>query len=617
MRGKFVRDLGNGFLDHGIATPMSNHRGIVATVDGQGRNVALVWLFDIRGGYALLVIDAETGRSEEIPMPFPPGGNCPFSSLLSSRNRYYTHFNSYFAEFDTASRKFTFCHATTPNMAMGMTEDDRGRIWAVSYPDSAVLCYDPGDGTFRDYGAVHKENWAQYQRHVAADDAGWIYFAIGNTASQIIILDPKTGNATPALPPEERGIGTAMVYRDEDGKVYGQALAGPDGKWYRFHKGKAIRLDKPPVQHPRPIITSSQGLFHDKFPDGTRLVAVDLINRAMTTRRPDGSEHKVPFDYTSEGSHIMSIAVAPDSTLCGGTAFPMRHFIYDPADGAWTNHEAYCQYNTVARQGDRFFVGGYPWGFLLEWDPAAPWKDAKKNDASCNPRWHIECDPDVYRPHILLAHPDGKTLILGGTPGYGYTGGGLLIWDRRTNTGTILRHTDLLPEHSVMSLVALPDGRLLGGSTTDPGTGGERKAKVAELFFFDLSSKRITWHEAVLPDVPGYLTLAVGRNGIVYGMADAHRFFAFDPATRRVLHEEVTTEPYGPIGYQQGQRKLVMGANGTMYLMLLNTICRVDYATHRLQLAVKPPVEIHSGGDVLGDRVYFASASRLCSWLIG
>ena len=47
-----TEDLGNGFQDHGVATPVSNHRGTVATIDGQGRNVVLVWLFDHRGGYA-------------------------------------------------------------------------------------------------------------------------------------------------------------------------------------------------------------------------------------------------------------------------------------------------------------------------------------------------------------------------------------------------------------------------------------------------------------------------------------------------------------------------------------------------------------------------------------
>ena len=56
-------DLGNGFLHHGVATPVSNHRGTVATVDGDGKNVVLLWLFDHRGGYALLLIDAESGKA--------------------------------------------------------------------------------------------------------------------------------------------------------------------------------------------------------------------------------------------------------------------------------------------------------------------------------------------------------------------------------------------------------------------------------------------------------------------------------------------------------------------------------------------------------------------------
>ena len=36
-----TQELGNGFYDHGVATPISNHRGTVATVDGDGRNVAM------------------------------------------------------------------------------------------------------------------------------------------------------------------------------------------------------------------------------------------------------------------------------------------------------------------------------------------------------------------------------------------------------------------------------------------------------------------------------------------------------------------------------------------------------------------------------------------------
>ncbi len=138
-----TEDLGNGFRHHGVATPVSNHRGTVATVDGDGNPVVLVWLFDHRGGYGILMIDATTGESVTYPTPFPPGGDTPYASILSSRNRYYTHFNSWFCEFDPTVPGFTFYEQTARQMAMSMTEDDSGVIWSASYPNDGIVSFDP------------------------------------------------------------------------------------------------------------------------------------------------------------------------------------------------------------------------------------------------------------------------------------------------------------------------------------------------------------------------------------------------------------------------------------------------------------------------------------------
>jgi hypothetical protein len=106
---------------------------MVATADGHGRDVMLVWLYDHCGGYALLVIDAETGASEQFATPYPWRGDGPFASLLSREGEYYTHFGSHFSEFDPAKRAFTFVGKTGPQMAMSLTEArpagrDRGKF---------------------------------------------------------------------------------------------------------------------------------------------------------------------------------------------------------------------------------------------------------------------------------------------------------------------------------------------------------------------------------------------------------------------------------------------------------------------------------------------------------
>src|SRR5205814_4776557 len=171
-----------------------------AAVDGDGNNVLLVLLMDHRGGYELLLIEAQTGKTQEFAMPFfAPGKefDAPYTSLLSSKGKFYTHFNSNFVEFDPAKRAFSFTKETTPQMAMSMTEDDHGVIWSATYPQSGIVSFDPRTRQFRDYGHVYPQNWAQYPRSVAADDAGWIYIGVGSAQNQILILDRESGTATP------------------------------------------------------------------------------------------------------------------------------------------------------------------------------------------------------------------------------------------------------------------------------------------------------------------------------------------------------------------------------------------------------------------------------------
>jgi hypothetical protein len=217
---------------------------------------------------------------------------------------------------------------------------------------------------------------------------------------------------------------------------------------------------------------------------------------------------------------------------------------------------------------------------------------------------------------MLLAHPNGKTVVMAGTPGYGLTGGGMLFWDRDTSEHTLLEHTDILPEHSTMSLVPLPDGKLLGGSTVGAGTGGEQKAEVAELFIMDIDSKTLDWHETVFPGVNSYTDLCVSPGGLIYGIADQKKFFVFDAAQRTVVHEQDLGEELGRTTSQQGPRAFVSDTSAeTVYILFVKGVARVgdDYG---ITMLAESPVKIGPGGDILNGRIYFGSGSHLYSYKV-
>ena len=611
-------DLGNGFSQHGVAAPVSTHRGVVATVDGDGRNVVLAWLYDHRGGYGLLMIDAETGKSETFATPYPWNGDGPYASILSRDNKFYTHFGSHFCEFDPVRRAFTFHHQSVPQMAMSMTEDDRGVIWSVTYPNSGLVSFDPRTREFHDYGSLNKENWRQYPRSIAADDAGWIYFSLGSTARQIVIFDPQTGRATPLLFCQAAfptGVSDCIAIRAARSKRrWRQSRNTPATNSTGAKHANSHRL---PPANPGRSLPEARRFSKKRFPDGKQLKLFDLLERRLAVEDPKTKKsHEVRFDYVSEGAYVVGLTTAPNGTICGGSSFPMRFFSYDPRADAWTRCACYGQWNTTARQGDRFFAGGYGHGFLLEWDPSRPWLATDQNKADSNPRFLTQCHPTINRPHALLPHPDGKTVVLAGTPGYGYTGGGLLFWDRSTRERVLLEHTDLIPEHSTFSMVALPESQLLGGTTTDAGTGGERKAQMAELYLLDLNTKKIVWHEPLLPGVQSYNALVLGPTGKVYGFADRTIFFVFDPQTRIIVHQEKLPAALGKTNTQQGPRVFVMSPNGTIYALFERSIARLDCAANRFDVLARSPVPIGPGSDWLDGRIYFAFQSRLYSYQV-
>ncbi len=625
-------DLGNGFTDHGICTPVSCNKGVTTATNAEGRDVLLCQLTDFRGCYGVYMLEPASGRQEFFRLPFEPSGfHGIFSSLYSSRNRFYCHHSSHLTEFDPVKKEFKV-FPTGTGMGMAMTEDDRGTVWTVTYPDSAIIGRNPETGFFKDFGSLRKENWAQYHRTLAADDSGWLYYGVGITRAQLAAFNPATGEKVEFLKESERPEGACgVVFRATDGKVYGTVapyynqrdLADgftkatglkPAPKWYCFYQGKATALDGVPQIELKDITTGSQNFVNYRFRDGWKIDRFDPVEKLARVIAPDGGKKSFAMEYPSEGAHVSSLAATSNGLITGGTSFPMRNFVYDPAKDTMINRNGAVQWNTLLPWRNHLFVGAYNGGYLVDWDLDKPFAGIPRfvTDAKTNPRYLSHAGAPLIRPHVLKITADGKYLLMGGTPEYGHTGGGLALYNRENGEFTVIPNRDLIVNHSVYALAPLPDGRIFGGTTVEAGTGGEVKEREAKFFEFDLATRKITRvFDAVAPGATTIHDLTLTPDGKILGIADKKEFFLFDPASGKV-EKRWSSGRFGEAAWQQGPRMFVRNGDD-IYVLFHRNIAKVDPVKGELLEIAASPVEIHTGGDCLDGRIYFASGSRLYS----
>lgn len=590
-----------GFVDHGIPTPVAQTRGVVSTVDQSGQDVILTWLQDWRGGYAILMVNAETGASQQFDVPFKPDGDEPSAIYLSSKNRLYTLFNSQFVEFDVASKRFTFHGKVNGKTAMSLTEDKDGRIWAATYPNNQLVSFNPQNSSLQNHGQLAKESWTQYPRSIAVDAHGWVYVGSGLAASQIYAYNIQSHATQALLSSSQRVSGTAVVTQSQSNVVY----ARNGRQQFMLTNGKASGLSAGAQVAESNLKGGAQNLVDREFPSGRRLVSVDMHDRTLVTRDASGQQKTVKFNYTTQGAALTFVCATGDNKVCGGTRFPMHTFYYSAGDNKFDSKQLPRQPNVMAALGSRLYVAAYPDGKLFQES------ENGKNEFS----EVLNAYPSINRPHAMLIMGGGSQIALAGTPEYGTTGGGMMFWNRSSGQKSRIDHWHLVPNHSVQAMVELSNGMLLGGTTVAPGTGGVTKATdSSELFLMDANTHEVRWRGAPVPGAKTITDLMVGTDGLVYGLADSVDLFVFNPNNRQVVSVNRFSKDLGPSVYAQGTRAFVKGADGSIYVLLYNGIGKVDTKAHTVSRVVSSPVRITVGGAAANGRIYFGSNNHLYSW---
>jgi dienelactone hydrolase len=603
----------SGFADLGIASAVSESRGVATAQDSSGKSLVLTCLLDMSTLGSLLVTDIDSGRTEQVDYPEstraePWAAWASYASLLSRNGRFYTFAGKVLLEFDIERRRFIFDGVPAASelcyTGSAMADGPDGRIYGASYPNCHLISFDPATKEMKDYGQLDPAE--QYPDTLAFDSGGWLYCGIGTARMNIVAFNPKTREKRQILKEADRVLGTAKVFSSADGAVYGEAA----GRWYRMLGGKAQAVAKDSVPQPAPTDAVRYGTQSGRFPDGRELVAHNLPERWMLIRDSrSGTEKKIAIEFRSGGAGISTLALGPDGKIYGSTMHPMHFFSYDPAGRLLSDLGPIKDLGggnicAMAAQG-RFVAGpSYPWGHFHLFDTTKLFRPEDLDDP--NPIIIAQFEGDISRPRTCLAHPDREHVLMAGFMGYGRTGGGIGIVNLKTGEKQLLTHEQVVPFHSTHTLKALSNGDLIGGTSVLTPGGGHPGAKEGVLYVMDWKTKKVVFQTVPVPGAAEVFSLEVGADDLVYGVTSGLQYFVFDAAKKEIVHRERLGD-WGELV----RPSFLRGEDGKIYGVFGRAIARIEPGTLKVEKIATPPVTIGAGLAIDRGLIYFASRANL------
>jgi hypothetical protein len=256
--------------------------------------------------------------------------------------------------------------------------------------------------------------------------------------------------------------------------------------------------------------------------------------------------------------------------------------------------------------------GQQPWVSICSADLSTQKRDKLIEHDPGNPRVLAEWRKDICRPRTALAHPDGKHVMMAGFAGYGWCGGGIGIVNLETGDAKLLAaDDDLLPGHSCITLKALPNGDLVGGTSISAPGGGHTTAKEAELFLVDWKTKKVIFRMVPVPGDGNIVSIFVPPDGLVYGLSSNSTFFVFDPKQQKIVYSKRFAE-YGGVP----RHALQLGPDGKLYAMFSKTVCKITPGTFEVEKIANAPMGITAGGALVNGLLVFAHSSHVWSYRV-
>ncbi len=454
------------------------------------------------------------------------------------------------------------------------------RLYGSTYPGCKLVRYDPATGRLADLGRMDPTE--EYGQTIVGSKDGFLYVGVGTSKANIAAYNIRTGEHREILPPDAQVVGTAKVYRGQDGRLYGSI----DKRVFLLDGWTAKELK------PGQTATPAQP---NVLRDGR---TVEFEGRTIVVTNPK-TRSKVVRKVAYEGRDLalFRIGFGPEGGLYGSGILPIHFVRVDLARhhvdelGNLGGGEVY----SFLSHGNRLLMGLYAGQApLMSYDPAVPMHPGTK---SGNPtQVNFEKSDPEWRPQAMIEGPGGNVYI-GAVAGYGQLEEPLIGWN--VKSGSVQLYGDIVHDQSIISLTQW-HGLIIGGSTTEGGGGSHSTQKEARLFIWNPRTHKREFDIVPVPGAGCMTDLISAPNGMVYGVAN-HTLFVFDPKTREIKSRQKL--PFSTVIYNS----VAVGKDGKIWGLSADGIFTIDTKTNIAALIARSPEKITGGFGLRDGAIYFLS----------
>ncbi len=541
----------------------------------------------------LLAINPDTGQMRQF--------NGPLSSEMGSwgytvdhQNRIYlgSYYHAHLLRFDPRTEKWEDLGRPAggkESFICAITTAPDGKIWGGTFPSAKLFSYDPKTGVTENFDRMDPD---QFYCYPTAGEDGLIYCAIQFEKMDIVVFDPEKKTRTSLIPAESRKPGRVTLVKGKDGRIYSKLSAS--NQWFLVEEGRRL------VE----VLSSSVPFIPKALPDGRVFHFIE--NHLLRIENPVTKEKKeIPLHFEAAGAFIFVVGTGPDGKIYGSSMLPLRLFVYDPSRPSLVNlgkaSRANGEVYSMGSVDGKLYLCSYPEARLSVYDSAKPIRFGDDEDA--NPRDLGPMGEGLYRPRAMIAGPRGRVYI-GGYPDYGLLGGAIGVYDPMRNEKRVYRH--IIRNQSIASLAYIEKSDVIaaGGSILG-GTGTHAVEKEAKLMLWAPKHEKKIFEIVPVPGAKTILSLAVTVEGLLYGITDNEKVFAFDPDKKESLK-------IFDLGFKDPREtSLQLGPDLRLYGLTKDVIFSIDPRNDQVSLVMESSIPINSGMAMLDRKIYFGSGASL------